>query len=57
MRFDIVTLFPDFFDSPLRSGLLGKAIAKQIATIHLTNPRDFTTDKHHKVTRTYLCGG
>ncbi len=49
MRFDLVTLFPDFFTSPLGSGLLGKAIARQIATIHYTNPRDFTTDKHHKV--------
>jgi tRNA (guanine37-N1)-methyltransferase len=49
MRFDIVTLFPDFFTSPLSSGLLGKALAKQIATVHLVNPRDFTTDKHHKV--------
>lgn len=49
MRFDLVTLFPDFFASPLSSGLLGKALARQIATVHLTNPRDFTTDKHHKV--------
>jgi len=49
VRFDIVTLFPDFFASPLCSGLLGKALAKQIASVHLTNPRDFTTDKHHKV--------
>lgn len=49
MRFDLVTLFPDFFTSPLDSGLLGKALAKQIATVHLVNPRDFTTDKHHKV--------
>jgi tRNA (guanine37-N1)-methyltransferase len=49
MRFDVVTLFPDFFASPLASGLLGKALAKQIAAVHLTNPRDFTTDKHHKV--------
>jgi tRNA (guanine37-N1)-methyltransferase len=49
MRFDIVTLFPDFFGSPLQSGLLGKALAKQIATVHLVNPRDFTTDRHHKV--------
>ncbi|MBD0268199.1 MAG: tRNA (guanosine(37)-N1)-methyltransferase TrmD [Cyanobacteria bacterium Co-bin8] len=48
-RFDIVTLFPDFFTSPLASGLLEKALARQIATVHLTNPRDFTTDKHHKV--------
>lgn len=49
MRFDIITLFPDFFASPLSSGLLGKALAKQIAEVHLTNPRDFTTDKHRKV--------
>lgn len=49
MRFDIITLFPDFFTSPLASGLLGKALARQIASVHLTNPRDFTTDKHHKV--------
>ena len=49
MRFDIITLFPDFFTSPLSSGLLGKALTKQIAAVHLVNPRDFTTDKHHKV--------
>lgn len=49
MRFDIVTLFPDFFTSPLSSGLLGKALAKQIAAVHLVNPRDFATDKHRRV--------
>jgi tRNA (guanine37-N1)-methyltransferase len=49
MRFDILTLFPDFFESPLRSGLLGKALDKSIASVHLTNPRDFTTDRHRKV--------
>lgn len=49
MQIDIVTLFPDFFSSPLQSGLLGKAIAKEIAMVTLTNPRDFTTDKHHRV--------
>ncbi|MBD2251866.1 tRNA (guanosine(37)-N1)-methyltransferase TrmD [Nostoc parmelioides] len=49
MRFDIVTLFPDCFTSVLSSGLLGKALAKQIAQVNLINPRDFTTDKHRKV--------
>jgi tRNA (guanine37-N1)-methyltransferase len=49
VRFDIVTLFPDFFTSPLSSGLLGKALAKQIAQVNLVNPRDFTTDKHRRV--------
>lgn len=49
MRFDLVTLFPDFFESPLSSGLIGKALSKGIAEVHLTNPRDFTADKHHRV--------
>ncbi|MEL6603145.1 MAG: tRNA (guanosine(37)-N1)-methyltransferase TrmD [Cyanobacteria bacterium J06614_10] len=49
MRFDIVSLFPDFFASPLASGLIGRALQRDIAAVHLTNPRDFTTDKHHKV--------
>jgi len=49
VRFDIVTLFPDCFTSILSSGLLGKALAKQIAQVHLVNPRDFTNDKHRKV--------
>lgn len=49
MRFDLVTLFPDFFVSPLNSGLLGKALAKKIAEVHCVNPRDFALDKHHRV--------
>lgn len=49
MRFDILTLFPEFFSSPLKSGILGKALAKNIAQVHLINPRDFTTDKHRRV--------
>ena len=48
-RFDIISLFPDFFTSPLKSGLLGKALARQIAAVFITNPRDFATDKHRKV--------
>jgi tRNA (guanine37-N1)-methyltransferase len=49
MHFDIITLFPDFFVSPLNSGLISKALAREIATVELVNPRDFTQDKHHRV--------
>ena len=49
MRFDVVTLFPDFFRAPLESGLMGKALAKKIAEVNFVNPRDFTTDKHQRV--------
>ena len=57
MRFDIITLFPDFFESPLKCSLLGKAIAKQIASVNIVNPRDFTTDKHRKVDDITYGGG
>jgi tRNA (guanine37-N1)-methyltransferase len=57
VRFDIVTLFPDCFTSILNSGLLAKALAKHIAQVHLVNPRDFTTDKHHKVDDETYGGG
>jgi tRNA (guanine37-N1)-methyltransferase len=49
VQFEIVTLFPDFFTSPLESGLLGKALNKQIARVNLINPRDFAQDKHRRV--------
>lgn len=49
VRFDVITLFPDFFTSALQSGLLGKALAGNIASVGLVNPRDFTTDKHRRV--------
>ena len=49
MKFDVVTLFPNFFTSGLQSGLIGKALGKNIAKINLVNPRQFAVDKHHKV--------
>ncbi len=49
MRFDIITLFPEFFASPLSSGLMAKALARGIAEVVLTNPRKFSTDKHQRV--------
>lgn len=57
MQIDVITLFPDFFNSPLQCSLLGKALAKGIATVNLINPRDFTTDKHHHVDDTPYGGG
>ncbi|MGD1702215.1 tRNA (guanosine(37)-N1)-methyltransferase TrmD [Dapis sp. BLCC M229] len=57
MRFDVITLFPDFFTTPLNSGLLGKAFDKNIAKVNLVNPRDYTTDKYKKVDDESYGGG
>ena len=56
-RFDVITLFPDFFTTPLNSGLLGKAFDKKIAKVNLVNPRDYTTDKYKKVDDESYGGG
>ncbi|ACK65035.1 tRNA (guanine-N1)-methyltransferase [Rippkaea orientalis PCC 8801] len=49
MQIDVITLFPDFFTSPLQCSLLGRALTKGIAQVNLINPRQFTLDKHHRV--------
>jgi tRNA (guanine37-N1)-methyltransferase len=49
VQINIITLFPDFFTSPLKTSLLGRALTNKIAEVKLINPRDFTTDKHHRV--------
>jgi len=46
MIFDLVTLFPDLFDSFLKGSLIGKALAENIFEIRLVNIRDFSTDRH-----------
>ncbi len=46
MKFKIVTLFPDFFSSPLRSGLLGKAVERGIIDVAIADIRNFATDRY-----------
>jgi tRNA (guanine37-N1)-methyltransferase len=57
MRIDIISIFPELFHSPLHTGLIGKAIDKGIAVVQITNPRDFTTDKHQRVDDEIYGGG
>ena len=53
----IITLFPEFFDSPLRSGLLGKAIDKGIITVEIVNLRDYANNKFRRCDDTPYGGG
>ncbi len=57
MRIDIVSLFPEFFTSPLQTGLIGRACAAGIAEVVCTNPREFSTDKHRRVDDECYGGG
>ncbi len=45
----VVTLFPDMFKALTDYGVTSRAIAKQLITLQLQNPRDFATDVHKTV--------
>ena len=49
MRFDILTVLPEMFDSPLNCSILKRAQTKGLAEFHVHNLRDYTTNKHRKV--------
>ncbi len=56
MRFDIFTLFPSIFESPLQESILKRAIEAGLIEVRLHNIRGYATDKHH-VTDDYPYGG
>lgn len=45
----ILTLFPEFFESPFSVSIIKRAIDRNLAKIELINIRDFSHDKHKKV--------
>ncbi len=57
MKFELITLFPDYFSLSLRQSLLGKAQEKELFDIEIINLRDFAVDKHRTVDDTPFGGG
>jgi tRNA (guanine37-N1)-methyltransferase len=57
MRFDILTLFPEFFESPLNSGMMKRAIESELIGVHVHNIRDYSTNKHKNVDDYQYGGG
>ncbi len=49
MRLDVVTLAPEALQPLLTLGVIGRAFQNGIATLHTHNPRDFASDRYHKV--------
>ena len=49
MHFDVITLFPEMFQSPLDASIIARARAKDLVSFRFANPRDITTDRHHVV--------
>jgi tRNA (guanine37-N1)-methyltransferase len=46
MLFDILTIFPGFFVSPLQEGIVKRALVDEQIRVTIHNIRDFAVDKH-----------
>ncbi len=57
LRFDIVTIFPDFFTSTLTYGVVARALTKGIASVGTVDLRSFTHDRHRTVDDRPFGGG
>ena len=57
MRFDVLTLFPEFIQSYCDFSIMKRAKEGDVITLNTVNPRDFTEDKHKKVDDTPYGGG
>ncbi len=49
LRFHIVTIFPDMFDSYFAESIISRAIENKLIEVHTYALRDYTTDKHRRV--------
>jgi tRNA (guanine37-N1)-methyltransferase len=57
MRFDILTIFPEIFDSYLKESIIKRARASKIIEVHIHDIRKFSKDKHKKVDDIPFGGG
>ena len=57
MRFDIITIFPNIFDSYLNESILGRAQKNGLVEIKTHDLRDYTTYKHRTVDDSPYGGG
>ncbi len=57
MRFDIITIFPDFFRGPLDFGIVRRARENKLIEVGVHDLRDFTQDRHRTVDDRPFGGG
>jgi len=57
MRFDLITIFPEFFAGPLDHGILRRARETGLVHVNIQDLREFTKDKHRTVDDRPFGGG
>jgi tRNA (guanine37-N1)-methyltransferase len=46
MKYDVLTIFPEFFESPLKQGIIRRAIENGLLEVEIHNIRDYAHDRH-----------
>jgi tRNA (guanine37-N1)-methyltransferase len=57
MRFDLITIFPEFFAGPLEHGIVRRAREAGLIQVHVQDLRAFTKDRHRTVDDRPFGGG
>ncbi len=57
MKFEIITIFPDFFRGPLDYGIVRRARESGLVDVRVIDLRDFTRDRHRTVDDRPFGGG
>jgi tRNA (guanine37-N1)-methyltransferase len=57
MRFDVITIFPDFFTGPLNYGIVRRARESRLIEANVHDLRSFTRDRHRTVDDRPFGGG
>jgi tRNA (guanine37-N1)-methyltransferase len=57
MHFDVLTLFPQMFDSPFQESMVKRAMAQGLVSVAIHDIRAYATDKHHVTDDTPYAGG
>jgi tRNA (guanine37-N1)-methyltransferase len=57
MRFDIITIFPEFFTGIFDNGVVKRALANGLIEVRIHDLRSFTHDRHHTVDDRPFGGG
>ncbi|HIT37289.1 MAG TPA: tRNA (guanosine(37)-N1)-methyltransferase TrmD [Candidatus Onthousia faecipullorum] len=57
MKIDVLTLFPEMFNSVFNESIIKRAIDNKLVEINIHNIRDFSKDPHKKVDDTPYGGG
>jgi tRNA (guanine37-N1)-methyltransferase len=57
VRYYLVSVLPEIFDSFLTNGLVGKAIEKGLISVERLSPREFASDRHRTTDDTPYGGG